>query len=315
MKRIGLMILVLLLALVCILSGCGGVPSVSEIQDALDPNTANEMYYETDIIMMDQTFEVAGDYTGPLKDGVPDGEGVYVLYDDKGEELFSYRGEFSDGKLNGEGVLRMTSKEDGFDLKYEGTFKDNALDGKGVLSAKTMDPEDQIVIKGTFTGGKFTPTTGEKYDYLGQLDLFGRFDVPDHIIAYIDDHPQLFPQAEEGAIAEDELQDFVYKQFTKTRKQETPGLVKQELGVMSIYETESEDFGDTVTYMLAFDLDENYYALYYLGSEEVFDGDVIVAYSIPVATSSFDNIGGGTTNVVVMLTSQMEVEYSPDNNK
>ena len=81
---------------------------------------------------------------------------------------------------------------------------------------------------------------------------------------------------------------------------------------MSIYETEFEDIGETVTYLLAFDIDENYYALYYLGSVDVYDGDIIIAYSLPVATSSFDNVGGGTTNVVVMVTSQMEVEYSPD---
>ncbi len=81
---------------------------------------------------------------------------------------------------------------------------------------------------------------------------------------------------------------------------------------MSIYETDFEDIGETVTYLLAFDIDKNYYALYYLGSVDVYDGNIIITYSLPVATSSFDNVGGGTTNVVVMVTSQMEVEYSPD---
>ncbi len=308
-----MIILVFVLSFVYVLSGCGGVPSVSEIQDALDPNKANEMYYETDVTIMDHPLELFGYYTGPLKDGVPDGEGIYVLYDDKEEEVLSYRGEFSEGKLNGEGVLKMTLKEeDGIEFKFEGTFRDGAVDGKGVFTGKTESLENPIILKGTFTGGKFTPTAGEKYDYLGKMDLFGFFDVPDNLISYIDDHPELFPAAEEGAIVDEDLQEFVYKQYTKTRKQETPGLVKQELGVMSIYETDFEDIGETVTYLLAFDIDENYYALYYLGSVDVYDGDIIIAYSLPVATSSFDNVGGGTTNVVVMVTSQMEVEYSPD---
>ncbi|MBR6488116.1 MAG: hypothetical protein IKT20_04345, partial [Clostridiales bacterium] len=268
-KRASLLTLVLLLAFMCVLSGCGGVPSVSEIQDALDPNTANEMYYEMDLTIQDNTIEVAGYYTGPLKDGVPDGDGVYIAYDDTENEVLSYRGEFSGGKLNGDGVLKLAGGEDNADIKYEGAFKENAFDGKGRLTVKFEKTEEPVIIKGTFTGGKYTPTTGEKYDYLGKRELYGLFVVPDNVIAYIDDHPELFPRAEDGVIVDEDLQDFVYKQFTKTRKQETLGLVKQELGVMSVYETEVEDIGAIVTYMLAFDIDENYYNLYYLGPEEV----------------------------------------------
>lgn len=53
------------------------------------------------------------------------------------------------------------------------------------------------------------------------------------------------------------------------------------------------------------DTDGNYYVLYYLDTVEVYEGDEFTAYALPCSTSGFDNVGGGTTNVVIMLASYM----------
>ena len=60
------------------------------------------------------------------------------------------------------------------------------------------------------------------------------------------------------------------------------------------------DISKKLTYLLGVDNEENYYAVYYQGSAEVYDGDEITVYAIPCETTSFSNVSGGSTNVVVM---------------
>ena len=70
-----------------------------------------------------------------------------------------------------------------------------------------------------------------------------------------------------------------------------------------------DDFGDgKLTSILAVDEEFNYYALYYTDSVEVYDEDEFTVYALPCATSGFDNIGGGTTNVVVMIANHIEID-------
>lgn len=70
---------------------------------------------------------------------------------------------------------------------------------------------------------------------------------------------------------------------------------------------QTEEFtmwGHTVTRMLTADQNySNYHYIFYDGSIEVFDGDNITFVSLPVGNASFDNIGGGSTNVIVSIAS------------
>lgn len=108
----------------------------------------------------------------------------------------------------------------------------------------------------------------------------------------------LFPTATNEAIQSSDIQDFSSKQFNKTRKQDQIGLVKLDLYAVQVFE--DDYLGGKLTYLLAADDDNNYYALYYLDSTEVYNEDTFTAYAIPCSTSSFDNISGGTTNVIVL---------------
>lgn len=82
------------------------------------------------------------------------------------------------------------------------------------------------------------------------------------------------------------------------------GLVKLDLYAMQVFE--DDYLGGKLTYLLAADDDNNYYALYYLDSTEVYNEDTFTAYAIPCSTSSFDNISGGTTNVIVLAACYIE---------
>lgn len=264
---------------------------------------AKDKSISVSISLLDQTIEVDGLYTGPLKDGKAHGKGTFSVDNEDGG--ISYKGLFSNGQINGAGTLCLSMGEDG-ELIMEGTFKQGGLDGYGVT---TFNFEGETILwKGTYTNGVFTPTAGEKFDYLGQVDLLGLFALPQEMIAYIDSHPKLFPVADPTVIKSMKYQSFEYRQFTKTRKQNDMGLIKLELYAMQVSEDFSEDINQTVTSLSAADKDENVYAIFYLGSSEVLDGDRITVYALPVATSSYDNIGGGTTNVIVLAACYIEVK-------
>lgn len=303
MKKRHRILLLFLIASTIILTGCSGAPSISSIQNALDPTTATDKLITVSVTFEGETSDVDGLYTGDLKNGLADGVGSFVVDSDE-EITLSYKGEFSGGQINGEGVLKITI-DSSTELRYEGTFVNGAIDGHG--STIAISDGETLVRSGTYTRGVYTPTVGEKYNYLGQMDLYGVFGLSDSVISYIDAHPEYFPQADKPDAEAAVLRDFEYRQFTKTRKQDTIGLIKLELYAAQVYEDEFEELNDTVTYLLAADADENLYTLYFLNSVEIYDGDVFTAYALPVATTSYENVSGGTTNAIVLIGSYLDV--------
>ena len=300
MKKYRCLLSILLVLSIFLLAGCGSDSSIQTIQNALDPTTATDKTVTVTINLEGDSSIITGRYTGTLKDGNPNGIGSFIAENDEGS--LSYKGAFVNGKITGEGVLRFTME--GYELRYEGTFLNGALNGYGVTTAKT---DDQTMTRaGTYTRGVFTPTVGETFNYIGQMDLYGVFELSDSIISYIDEHSEFFPVAEKYKVEEAPLRDFEYRQFTKTRSQEDIGLIKLKLYAVQVYEDKIEDTGDTVTSILAADDDSNLYALYYLSSVEVYDGDSFTAYVLPVATSSYSNVSGGTTIVIDLLGSYIE---------
>ena len=173
------------------------------------------------------------------------------------------------------------------------------------ITVTMVEGTDTYDIDGKYTGEVVnTPTTGESFNYIGQLDLFGKFAVPDAVIEYIDANENLFPTTTNEAVQSSDIQDFSSKQFNKTRRQDQIGLVKLDLYAVQVFE--DDYLGGKLTYLLAADDDNNYYALYYLDSTEVYNEDTFTAYAIPCSTSSFDNISGGTTNVIVLAACYIE---------
>lgn len=223
-----------------------------------------------------------------------------VIWDgEEGEISGKYTGTFVDGKPEGEGHWRTESDEMTYD--YWGSFTNGRFNGNG-RAVITADGES-MTMEGTYTNGEYTPTVGETFNYIGQLDYFGKFTVPSDVVQYVDSHLELFPTAIKDNVQSIETKNFLYKKFVKTRMQEDLGLVKLSLYAVQVFEDDC--LNGKLTSVLAVDTDGNYYVLYYLDTVEVYEGDEFTAYALPCSTSGFDNVGGGTTNVVVMLASYM----------
>lgn len=119
---------------------------------------------------------------------------------------------------------------------------------------------------------------------------------------YIDSQPELFPIGDADAIAQAALQDFSSKQFKKSGEQQDLGLVRMK-GLYTVQVFEQDYLGGKLTSILAMDDDGEFYVLHYLDAVEVYEGDTFDVYALPCGTSSFDNISGGVTNVIVMAAS------------
>ena len=268
MKRASIIVLAILMTL---LVSCGNSTSGAFKNDT--PSTVQDYDITVTMVEGEDTFDLDGKYTGEIVNGKPNGEGIFVLEGDNNAQ-YEYQGDFADGYFDGYGVTTITNNG------------------------------ETLQMAGTYTKGEFTPTSGESFNYIGQLDLFGKFSISDDAIEYIDTNSKLFPTATKDEIQSTNTQEFSSKQFNKTRKQEEIGLVKIDLYAVQVFE--DDYMGGKLTYILAVDDDGSYYALYYLDSAEVYDEDTFTAYAVPCATSSFNNIGGGTTNVIVMATSFIE---------
>ena len=282
----------LLAALLIVLTGCSSNPAEKGQTGALNDSeplgnsAADESLKMPEALRADrkivtvfitengETYEFEGEYTGELKDDKPHGYGEFLFTGD-GETGFRYQGEFADGTFHGNGKLRFTGTDDPYEME------------------------------GRFTDGAFTPTTGQTCNFIGQLGIFGRFSVPEDVMHYIDSHDKLFPVCEIEAIDDAELNHFSNKQFKKLRKQEEIGLVRLSLHTQQVFEDDL--FDGKLTSVLAYDDGGEFYAVYYLDSVDAYEGDDITVYAVPCATSSFDNIGGGTTLVTVLLCCSMSI--------
>ena len=252
----------------------------------------------------DKTIEIDGCYTGDVKNGKPEGKGKFAYWDNNDTYSMVYEGEFSNGTFNGKGKETEKEGERNIIRVYEGEFKNGNYDGYGTLTITNTKEDYTYDVIGNFTKGEYTPTQAQAFDYIGDLDFFGTFKLSDEQAEYIDSHNELFPTCEKATADATDLVNFTYKKFTKTRKQEEIGLIKLKLTAQQVFEDDILD--GKLTSLLARDTDNNYYAIYYRDSVEVYDGDTFTVYAIPCTTSSFDNIGGGTTTVIVLLACNME---------
>lgn len=247
----------------------------------------------------DKTIEIDGYYTGEIKNGKPEGIGKFAYWNNNDTYSLEYEGEFSNGTFHGKGKETEKEGERNTIRVYEGQFENGNYNGYGILTITNTKEEYTFDTIGNFTKGEYTPTPAQAFDYIGNLNYFGTFKLSDEQAEFVDSHKELFPTCEKATADATSLVNFMYKQFTKTRKQEEIGLIKLKLTAQQVFEDDILD--RKLTSLLATDDDGNYYSVYFRDSIEVYDGDTFTAYAIPCSTASFDNVGGGTTSVVVLL--------------
>lgn len=106
---------------------------------------------------------VQGKYSGMLKNGKPNGKGVFT----SSSYNISYNGDYVNGVKQGTGLLQWSySKNTPYCYTYKGDIKDNYFDGKGVLSGRYR--YEGIFAKGKEVSGKYTK---DKQSYIYKRDL------------------------------------------------------------------------------------------------------------------------------------------------
>ncbi len=309
MSRNKIIAVFILVMMMFSLAGCGSPTAADKsfagTQQTETAKTVTDKSVTITVAHPDKTVEVDGYYTGEVKGNKPEGKGQFAYWDNNDTYSMEYEGGFSYGTFNGKGKQTEKDGNRGIIRVYEGEFKDGNYNGYGTLTITDTNNNTTIQVAGSFTKGIYTPTVGQAFDYIGQTGYFGEFTLSDELMDYIDGHDELFPTCEKAAAEAADLVSFKYKQFTKTRKQEEIGLIKLKLTAMQVFE---DDFlnDEKLTSVLAHDSENNYYAVYYRDSVEVYDGDSFTVYGIPCATTSFSNRGGGTTSVIVLLACRLD---------
>lgn len=290
-----------ILALFMLLSACS--PSHAD----------NEPY---DLTYQDVVY--SGTYTGELQKKLPNGEGTFTF--DDGANVFQYTGQWNKGQMSGSGKLTLSQylikfpdadrygyfegdtingvpsgtgtftavNDAGKKYSYTGDFKDGTYNGQGARRFESDSSLDQV---GTFIDGNFTPTPREMFSYLGQFDS-ASFTITTLSSAFLDDHADIFPSdATEGL---DTFVDSEYQiqAYTKSPDKYGDKLIKQSsLHITQIQEVAMFNY-DAVTIIIALDSDLNPYYIYYLGSVDVYEGDDITAYLLPLDYFTYTNVAG-----------------------
>lgn len=107
--------------------------------------------------------ELPGVYSGKAIGGVPEGEGSYIVKDEKGETLLSYTGVFSGGKISGKGELSFEN------TVMSGSFENGLLNGNGALKL-----DEVLRYSGGFVNGKKSGE-GKLYTQTRELIYEGSF--------------------------------------------------------------------------------------------------------------------------------------------
>nr|WP_297280251.1 hypothetical protein [uncultured Butyricicoccus sp.] len=268
-------------SLISILPACNS-PSTSQ-SEVNEAQSSTEQVENKELTIHLQTFnengidaspiERTGTFSGTLVNGVPSGEGTFTATNPDGDE-WTYTGNFENGTFNGQGYCKW--------IDYEQT--------------------------GTFTNGIFTPTKSEFFAHTAYF-YFAPYTLTSTAKAYLEENPDYFPASTEDAItAIKNVADLTITYPMLTKSIENYGATPFYTGPLNVLQIFEHGFvGHTTTAALLGDDQLHYYQLVYDGSlPDVLDGDTISVYGLPIASSSFENVSGGMTNVIVIAGSYIE---------
>lgn len=127
---------------------------------------------------------------------------------------------------------------------------------------------------------------------------------------FITDHPNLFP-AEESEDRQ-EADDLVDSSVTSRHlfKNVDPYLDTMVMVKGSTIEVNEEEtsLGTVAFVHITDEYDNSVTGVYFGSTGDLLDGDEVTLRGVPVTTYSFDNVGGGTTNAVLLALSTVEKE-------
>lgn len=275
-----------------------------------------------------QSKDYVGSYTGTYENGAPNGQGEFTYK--KGKKYLNYKGTFKDGHFSDTGeldtsILLVKFKEgdvdgnykgdvvngipngngtffavnsDNYKYTYEGKWKNGNFNGYGTL---TWDDDDDMTEIGNFEDGTFVPSFKDimvSYGTNGNLP----YTISDKANTFLENHSELFPAESYEKVVPFINNSIQYKHLSKSVEQYGDQVVTMAGKVQDIYEDVEDNEADkyTFTAIIVSDDDFNYYYIFYPGKCDIYEGDSVIIYGIPVGSSGYDNMGGGTTLVEVM---------------
>ncbi|MNJ65480.1 hypothetical protein D3C77_614950 [compost metagenome] len=125
---------------------------------------------------------------------------------------------------------------------------------------------------------------------------------------YIVEHHELFPAitADTKSAAKTEVDSNVTtRHIFKNIKPYLSNMVKISGYVVQIQEDET-DYGTIAEIHIIDDNDNSIIGVYNNSTGDILDGDYVTMRGVPSALYSFDNVGGGTTNAVLLAVSTIQ---------
>lgn len=249
----------------------------------------------------------------PPQEEVVEGQTISITFDGwdvPDEELISvtregsYSGDMINGIPNGQGTF-ITENDAGVKWTYTGEFKNGTFDGYG----EKVWEDGSRVEAGTFINGVFTPNTYEFFNSIGGY-LSAPFDFSSANTEFILNHLDIFPAVTEETrqkAAEFINPEITYPMMTKTLDG-LEGQLYQCDDAVVLQVMQESIYGHDFTIIIAYDSELNYYYICYDGVlPDVYDDTPISFTALPISTSGYSNVGGGTTNVIVLLGSTVDV--------
>lgn len=245
-------------------------------------------------------------YTGPFKDGKFSGNGtlesnMYVVHFADFDRQGEYRGEVVDGVPKGTGRFTATNDENET-YTYEGEWDNGTFNGYG---KRTFENSSLLKYEGTYVDGEFIPTKLEFLKHIGQDIPDSDTDVPftmsNNTINFINDNDSIFPTDNFENIKNLVDTSIEFKHLEKNIDNYNGKLIKFDKGqVASI--SEGNSYGRDISVVQVSSFGDGFYYIYYFGKlDNIFEGDDVLVYGLPLGTTYFTNVSNTTTQGVVLL--------------
>ena len=240
-------------------------------------------------------------YEGGFTEGKLSGEGtaealpIDLLILDLSVPTY-YTGQLKDGKAEGQGVADSASANDQF--VFEGSFLDSKANGIGDLYLHIDDYDKEgrgrHMLTGNLTGGSWDPSIADQYQTMGFFSRFWDLDTS-AAEAFLDNNPQLFLAAEPAA--DNTLQPYDFQAFRSEAGAYSDRLTSIEGMVLT--EGAQDIYGKTLDYLYIMGKDGNMNVIFFPEAHGYQAYDDAVVQALPVGPAVAVGNDGTTVDVVV----------------
>ena len=178
-------------------------------------------------------------------------------------------------------------------------------------SSSSEIEETTATVKSSDKSSSSTPI--DIYNKLSKISSID-FTINAKAKTFITEHPNLFPAKSISDCNNYVNYSIEYKHLSKNVENYGDSMVCVNANISEIRELKPEKTGfkDIITEMSLMDDNFNYFLVYYIGSIDLYEGDSVTIYGIPLGMAVGENAMGGTATAATIAASAMtkQVDYS-----